>query len=88
VPDAATQVRTTEGAFGHLTTYVVPTVSPKTCQSITHQLKTLSLHIRVPGASDRPADSLTVQCGEAWVLSVCLSVTQPLHAGGLLPREA
>ena len=40
----------TEGNFGDLVTYVVPQVSPKTCQSITHQLKTLSLHLRVQEA--------------------------------------
>ena len=47
------KLRTTEGIYGELVTYVVSALSPKTCQSIKHQLKALSLHTRIQDSLQR-----------------------------------
>eukprot|EP01052_Picozoa_sp_SAG31_P003392 SAG31_NODE_130_length_23424_cov_45.648802_4_plen_794_part_00 len=45
------KIRAVEGAHGDITVYVIPHVSPKTCQSVIYHIKPLSLHVRVQDSS-------------------------------------
>eukprot|EP00164_Ancoracysta_twista_P005357 GFYU01007326.1.p1 GENE.GFYU01007326.1~~GFYU01007326.1.p1 ORF type:complete len:720 (+),score=217.69 GFYU01007326.1:110-2269(+) len=70
------RLRTIEGQYGTLTVYVIPKLTPKTCQSLTYPIRPLSLHQRVTSIDDldnRPLNEIRLSgqfhIGEmhAWV---------------------
>eukprot|EP00698_Gefionella_okellyi_P026192 TRINITY_DN9896_c0_g1_i1.p1 TRINITY_DN9896_c0_g1~~TRINITY_DN9896_c0_g1_i1.p1 ORF type:complete len:718 (-),score=186.21 TRINITY_DN9896_c0_g1_i1:1083-3236(-) len=74
--------RTVEGQYGVMNAYVIPVLSPKTCQSVSYPIKPLSQHTRVSAPQPmelekRPLNELKIQgtftLGEmhSWV-ALCL----------------
>jgi len=50
-----------EGAQGVLQAFIIPNISPKTCVSVTHKIKPLCLHQRLPSADvDRATNELVI----------------------------
>ncbi|XP_062331811.1 Bardet-Biedl syndrome 7 protein [Osmerus eperlanus] len=55
------KVRSIEGQYGTLQTYITPRLQPKTCQVRQYQIKPLSLHQRTHSMDqDRPMNTLTL----------------------------
>ena len=74
-----TQVR--EGKSGTLQAFVIPNVSPKTCVAVSHRIRPLCLHTRLPGEEEpgasKPTNELLI-CGVlCWTAGV--SAVQAVH---------
>mmetsp|Transcript_18765 Transcript_18765/g.40356 ORF Transcript_18765/g.40356 Transcript_18765/m.40356 type:complete len:735 (+) Transcript_18765:308-2512(+) len=50
-----------EGKSGSLQAFIIPNISPKTCVSVSHRIRPLCLHTRIPSAdSTRPTNELLI----------------------------
>lgn len=58
------KIRTIEGQYGTLQTYVTPNIQPKSCELRSYKIKPLSLHTRIHSFdSKRPFNSLILKGG-------------------------
>eukprot|EP01062_Namystynia_karyoxenos_P068211 TRINITY_DN6256_c0_g1_i1.p1 TRINITY_DN6256_c0_g1~~TRINITY_DN6256_c0_g1_i1.p1 ORF type:complete len:783 (+),score=313.24 TRINITY_DN6256_c0_g1_i1:113-2350(+) len=81
------KVRTVEGQYGILRAFIIPFLSPKTCQLCTYNIKPLSLHQRLNEAKTMPDEVCTVHVTgsfsvndmHSWVSDCLPEVPSMLH---------
>ena len=66
-PSLPTALQVREGKSGTLHAFVIPNISPKTCVSVSHKIRPLCLHMRLPGVEDvlasKPTNELLITGG-------------------------
>eukprot|EP01064_Diplonema_japonicum_P002256 TRINITY_DN1143_c4_g1_i1.p1 TRINITY_DN1143_c4_g1~~TRINITY_DN1143_c4_g1_i1.p1 ORF type:complete len:749 (+),score=130.98 TRINITY_DN1143_c4_g1_i1:49-2247(+) len=63
------KVRTVEGQHGTLSAYVIPFLTPKTCQLVQYDIKPLSLHQRLNEAPEIPSCAINMKMEGAFAVN-------------------